>query len=160
MPKTARAKSTKADQPFCNVSSVTKMARNLIRTGKRHVEMVCYFGIPAFVRRGYPKRLRWRALGEDEYDHYAGCDGQEIENPSPPSVWRHKSAHQDSNGYFAHCYGHDTRCLGNPVELGGLLGLCRAQVYNMASAAFGHIKGEEYRERYCECLYLQCQILS
>ena len=63
----------------------------LIRTGKRHVEMVRDFWIPAFARRGYPKRLWWRALGEDEDDDYAGCyegrDGQEIENPSPPSVW-------------------------------------------------------------------------
>ena len=73
MPKTARAKSTKEDQPFCNVSSVIRLAHNLIRTGKRHIEMVRYFWIPAFARRGYPKRLWWRALGEDEDDNYAGC---------------------------------------------------------------------------------------
>lgn len=72
MPKTARAKSTKADQPFCNVSSVNRLAKNLIRTGKGHVEVVRYLWIPAFARRGYPKRLGWRALGEDEDDDYAG----------------------------------------------------------------------------------------
>ena len=72
-PKTARAKSTNADQPLGNVSLVTKTVQDLIRTGKRYVEMVGYLWIPACARRGYPKRLWWRALGEDENDNYAGC---------------------------------------------------------------------------------------
>ena len=163
-PKTARAKSTNADQPLCNISPGTKAVRDLIRTGKRHVEMIGYIWIPACARRGDPERLWWRALGEDENNNYAGCyegrDGQEIKDPSPPSIWRHKSAHQNSNRNLAHCDGHDTERLGNPIELCGLLELRRAQVCNMASTAFGRIKREEYGEGYCEGLDLQSQIFS
>lgn len=110
----------------------------------------------ALACRRYPKRLWWGTLGEDGDNKYAGSyecgDGQEVENPFPPSIRCHKSAHQNCNRDLARRNGHDTKCLRYPVEQSGLLELCRAQVHDMTSAAFGCVKREEYRIGYCEPL--------